>query len=61
VSNFAFLQAEFPAAHEAARQAETHAQGDPRAACFYARRALEPALAWLYRHCGCRIRTTSPR
>ena len=50
MSNFAFLQAEFPAVFEAARQAEAHAHGDPRAACFYARRALELALAWLYRH-----------
>ena len=50
MSNFAFLQAEFPAVHDAARQAEAHANPDPRAACFYARRALELALAWLYRH-----------
>ena len=50
MSNFAFLQAEFPAVHEAARQAESHAHGDPRAACFHARRSLELAMAWLYRH-----------
>ena len=50
MSNFAFLQAEFPAVHDAARQAEAHAHGDPRATCFYARRALELALTWLYRH-----------
>ncbi|MES3014929.1 MAG: DEAD/DEAH box helicase family protein [Pseudomonadota bacterium] len=50
MSNFTFLQAEFPAVFEAARQAEAHAHGDPRAACFYVRRALELALAWLYRH-----------
>ena len=50
MSNFTFLQAEFPAVHEAARQAEAHAHADPRAACFYSRRALELALAWLYRH-----------
>lgn len=50
MSNFTFLQAEFPAVHEAARQAEAHAHGDPRAACFYARRVLELAVAWLYRH-----------
>jgi type I restriction enzyme R subunit len=50
MSNFTFLQAEFPAVFDAARQAEAHAQSDPRAACFYARRALELALAWLYRH-----------
>ena len=50
MSNFAFLQAEFPAVHDAARQAEAHAHGDPRAACFCTRRALELALAWLFRH-----------
>ena len=50
MSNFTFLQAEFPAVFEAARQAEAHAHSDPRATCFYARRALELALAWLYRH-----------
>ena len=50
MSNFGFLQAEFPAVFEAAHQAETHALGDPRAACFYARRALELAVAWVYRH-----------
>ncbi len=50
MSNFSFLQAEFPAVHEAARQAEGHAHSDPRAACFYARRALELALMWLFKH-----------
>ena len=50
MSNFSFLQAEFPAVFEAARQAETHARSDTRAACFYARRALELAVAWLCRH-----------
>jgi type I restriction enzyme, R subunit len=33
---------------EAAR-AERNAQVDPRAACFYARRTLELAVAWLFR------------
>jgi type I restriction enzyme R subunit len=50
LSNFSFLQPEFPAIFEAARQAEAHAHGDPRAACFYARRALELAVGWVYRH-----------
>ncbi len=50
MSNFSFLQAEFPAVFEAARQAEAHGHSDPRAACFYARRALELAVTWLYRH-----------
>jgi len=49
-SNFAFLQPEWPALHEAASQAEALAYSDPRAACFYARRALEAGLAWLYKY-----------
>jgi type I restriction enzyme R subunit len=50
MSNFTFLQAEFPAVHEASCQAEAHALGDARAACFHARRALELALAWAFKH-----------
>lgn len=50
MSNFAFLQAEFPAVFESARQAEVHTQADPRAACFYARHALESAMHWLFQH-----------
>jgi type I restriction enzyme R subunit len=48
-SAFAFLQAEWPAVHEAASKAEAAAHPDPRAACFYARRALEIAVAWAYK------------
>jgi type I restriction enzyme R subunit len=50
VSNFAFLGAEWPQLQEAASRAEALARPDPRAACFYARRALEVAVEWLYRH-----------
>lgn len=39
-SPFAFLQAEWPEVHDAARRAWGAAFPDPRAACFYARRAL---------------------
>ena len=39
MSNFAFLQAEWPAVHEAAAKAEAAVYPDPRTACFYARRA----------------------
>jgi type I restriction enzyme, R subunit len=49
VSNFAFLQAEWPTIHEAAVKAETAVHPDPRAACFYARRALELAVGWAYK------------
>lgn len=48
MTNFAFLQAEWPVLHDEAVHAERSALPDPRAACFYARRALELALDWLY-------------
>ena len=61
MSNFAFLQAEWPLLHEAATRAESMVHADARAACFYARRTLELAVAWLYKHdaaCACPTRTT---
>lgn len=50
MTNFAFLQAEWPDVQAEAQQAERYARSDPRAACLYARRALEQAVIWLYRH-----------
>ncbi|MBS1720436.1 MAG: DEAD/DEAH box helicase family protein [Armatimonadetes bacterium] len=50
MSQFAFLQSEFPEVHDAAHRAEALANSDPRAACFYARRALELAVTWAYEH-----------
>jgi type I restriction enzyme R subunit len=50
VSQFPFLSAEWPAIHEAAARAESCALADSRAACFYARRALELTVSWLYQH-----------
>jgi len=50
MTNFAFLQAEWALVFEAAKQAEHHTHGDARSACFYARRALELAVNWLYTH-----------
>src|SRR5579862_811857 len=50
MSNFTFLKGEWPELHEAAKRAETLALPDPRGACFYARRALELAVRWLYEH-----------
>jgi type I restriction enzyme R subunit len=47
-SNFSFLQTEWPALHAEATRAERAAFADPRTACFYARRTLELAVAWLY-------------
>jgi type I restriction enzyme, R subunit len=49
VSNFAFLQPEWPEVFAAAARAELLVYPDPRAACFYARRALEFAVQWLYK------------
>ena len=50
MSQFAFLNPEWPDVHDAAGKAESLAYPDPRTACFYARRALELALHWLYKH-----------
>ena len=50
MSHFAFLRPEWPAVHEAAARAEAAAVPDPRTACFYARRALELLVHWVYKH-----------
>lgn len=50
MSNFAFLPETFRDIADAARKAEGHIYGDPRAACFHARFTLEAILHWLYRH-----------
>jgi type I restriction enzyme R subunit len=50
VSQFAFLDREWPAVFDAARRAESAVHADPRSACFYARRTLELAVAWAYKH-----------
>jgi type I restriction enzyme, R subunit len=42
--------AEFADCLEAAEQAEKYALGDPRGACFYARRSLELMVHWAFRH-----------
>ena len=49
-SNFHLLATEWPEVLEPAAKAEGLAYSDPRAACFYTRRALELAVAWLYKH-----------
>ena len=49
---FAFLQAEWPDVFDAATRAASSAHPDPRVACFYARRALELAVTWTYKHDG---------
>jgi type I restriction enzyme R subunit len=50
VSNFAFLHSEWSLLFEAATKAEGAVNSDPRTSCFYARRALEIVVAWLYTH-----------
>ena len=47
-SNFAFLQPDWPDLLMEARRAEAAAHAEPRTACFYTRRTLELAVAWLY-------------
>ncbi len=49
MSNFEFLISEWKDVHEAAAKAEETAIPDPRTSCFYARRALELAVAWAYK------------
>ena len=50
MSQFAFLAPEWPALRDAAAKAESLVYPDPRAACFYARRALELAVHWIYKN-----------
>jgi len=50
MSQFAFLQAEFPDIFGFASRAEDLAHADPRGSAFYCRLALETAVDWLYRH-----------
>ena len=50
MSQFIFLQGEWPAVFEAASKTEAAVHSDPRTACFYARRTLELAVGWAYKH-----------
>ena len=50
MSQFAFLQGEWSAVYDSAVRAESAVHADPRSACFYARRALELAVGWAYKH-----------
>jgi type I restriction enzyme R subunit len=50
VSQFTFLQREWPHVFDATSKAEAAVHADPRTACFYARRALELAVSWAYKH-----------
>ncbi|MBK7674547.1 MAG: DEAD/DEAH box helicase family protein [Candidatus Accumulibacter sp.] len=50
MSQFAFLQGEWAAVFESAARAETAVHADRCTACFYARRALDLAVSWAYKH-----------
>lgn len=50
MSQFAFLAPEWSGISDAAAKAESLVYPDPRAACFYARRALELAVHWIYKN-----------
>ena len=50
MSNFTFLQAEWPDLQESAGKAEALAYPDARTSCFHARRGLEVMVNWLYKH-----------
>ena len=50
MSNFAFLQTEWPELHASARKVESLVHTDTRTCCFYARRTLEMAVDWLYQN-----------
>jgi len=47
-SNFGFLLAEWPELAQEARQAEVFARRNPRVSAFYARRAAEAMVEWIY-------------
>ncbi|MGC0143916.1 DEAD/DEAH box helicase family protein [Pseudactinotalea sp. Z1732] len=48
MSNFAFVKAALPTVHPDCVKAESYLSSDPRAACFYSRRAIEHLVAYLY-------------
>jgi len=50
MSNFRFLETEWPNISESAIKAESTAMTDPRTACFYARRTLELAVSWAFKY-----------
>ncbi len=48
MSNFGFLETEWPQIYESAVKAESFALPDPGTACFHARRTLELVMNWLF-------------
>ncbi len=49
MSNFTFLEAEWPEVADAANLAESSIESDPRISSFYARRCLELAIRWAFK------------
>jgi type I restriction enzyme R subunit len=49
-SQFEFLRGEWPILFEPAMKGESLVYPDSRSSCFHARRALELAVHWLYKH-----------
>jgi type I restriction enzyme R subunit len=49
MTNFGFLQTDWPQIYESAVKAESFAIPDPGTACFHARRTLELVMQWLFR------------
>ena len=52
MSQFAFIQKEWPELFDSATKAESSVHQDARTACFYSRRTLELLVDWLYKHDG---------
>jgi type I restriction enzyme, R subunit len=50
MSHLSFLQREWPDVFEAAEKAEAAVYADPRTSCFYARRAVEILITWMFKH-----------
>ncbi|MCC3576136.1 MAG: DUF4145 domain-containing protein [Microcoleus sp. PH2017_40_RAT_O_B] len=50
MSQFTFIQSDFPTVYESANKAIDAVHPDPRTACFYARRTLELTVNWLYKY-----------
>lgn len=50
MGQFSFLAREWPAIFESASRGEAAIHADPRTACFYARRTLELAVSWAFKH-----------
>jgi type I restriction enzyme R subunit len=50
MSHFRLLQPEWPEIYIAAAKAEAVLSTDPRTSCFYARRAVELGVNWVYQH-----------